>query len=53
MPVFAHAGHWLAQLAYLLPLILLVAAFVWGKLRERVKSWSGRRTGADQHAGRR
>ena len=37
MVVFAHAGHWLAQLAYLLPLILLVGAFVWGKLRDRVK----------------
>lgn len=31
----AHAGHWLAQLAYLLPLILLVGALVIGRLRER------------------
>ena len=34
-PPFAHAGHWLVQVAYLLPLILLVAMLVLGKLRER------------------
>jgi len=39
MVVFAHAGHWLAQLAYLVPLILLVFAFAWGNLRQRLKSW--------------
>ena len=37
MVLFAHAGHWLAQLAYLLPLILLVLAFAWGKLHDRAK----------------
>jgi hypothetical protein len=31
----AHAGHWLAQLAYLAPLVLLVALLVHGKLRAR------------------
>ena len=35
MLVFAHAGHWLAQIAYLLPLILLIGFVGWGKLRER------------------
>ena len=35
MTTFAHAGHWLAQIAYLLPLVLLVALLVAGKLRER------------------
>ena len=35
MIVFAHAGHWLAQLAYLAPLILLVGLLVAGRLRER------------------
>jgi hypothetical protein len=35
VPPLAHAGHWLAQLAYLAPLILLVAMLVVGKLRER------------------
>jgi hypothetical protein len=34
-PPFAHAGHWLAQLAYLAPLILLVGFLVATKLRER------------------
>ena len=35
MIVFAHAGHWLAQLAYLAQLILLVGALLAGKLRAR------------------
>jgi hypothetical protein len=35
MTTFAHAGHWLAQIAYLLPLVLLVALLVVGKVRER------------------
>jgi hypothetical protein len=32
---FAHAGHWLVQVAYLTPLVLLVVMLVVGKLRER------------------
>jgi uncharacterized membrane protein YtjA (UPF0391 family) len=35
MVPFAHAGHWLAQIAYLLPLILLIGALVWGRVKER------------------
>ena len=35
MIVLAHAGHWLAQLAYLAPLILLVGLLVVGRLRDR------------------
>ena len=35
MTTFAHAGHWLAQIAYPAPLILLVALLVVGKVRER------------------
>jgi hypothetical protein len=31
----AHAGHWLVQIAYLAPLILLDATLLLGKLRER------------------
>jgi hypothetical protein len=31
----AHAGHWLAQLAYLAPLAVLVVVLVMGKLRAR------------------
>ena len=35
MIVLAHAGHWLVQLAYLVPLGGLVVAMIVGKLRER------------------
>jgi len=31
----AHAGHWLAQVAYALPLVLVVVALIVTKLRER------------------
>ena len=34
-PTFAHAGHWLVQLAYLAPLGALVVALLVGKRRER------------------
>jgi hypothetical protein len=37
MFVLAHAGHWLVQLAYLLPLVLLVGALLRGKWQERRK----------------
>ena len=39
MPIFAHAGHWLAQVAYLAPLVLLVGAVAWGRIRD----WRRRR----------
>jgi hypothetical protein len=35
MTTFAHAGHWLAQIAYLAPLVLLVVLLVSGRVRER------------------
>ena len=35
MIVVAHAGHWLVQLAYLAPLVLLVAVLVADRLRGR------------------
>ena len=31
----AHAGHWLVNLAYVAPLILLVGVVCWGKFKER------------------
>jgi uncharacterized membrane protein YtjA (UPF0391 family) len=31
----AHAGHWLVQVAYLTPLVLLVVMLVVGRLQER------------------
>ena len=39
---FAHAGHWLPQLAYLVPLLVLVGAILVGKLRERRERRAGR-----------
>ena len=35
MIVFAHAGHWLPQLLYLAPVIVMLGAVGLGKLRER------------------
>jgi hypothetical protein len=33
--VLAHAGHWLVSVAYLAPLLVLVAVVVIGKLHDR------------------
>jgi hypothetical protein len=33
--VLAHAGHWLPQLLYLAPLVVLIGAIAVGRLRER------------------
>jgi hypothetical protein len=33
--VFAHAGHWISGLLYLVPLLALVVAVAVGKVRER------------------
>ena len=33
--VFAHAGHWLPQLLYLAPVVVLVGAILVGRMRER------------------
>ena len=41
MLVSAHAGHWLVQLAYLAPLIILVGMLIYGK-------WKARREGRGQ-----
>ena len=35
MLVLAHAGHWLVQLIYLLPLAVLVGVIVAGRIRDR------------------
>jgi hypothetical protein len=34
-PPLAHAGHWAAQILYLMPVLAMVGALVWAKLRER------------------
>jgi uncharacterized membrane protein YtjA (UPF0391 family) len=33
MTVLAHAGHWAAQLLYLAPVVAMVVAIVWAKVR--------------------
>ena len=33
--VFAHAGHWLVQLIYLVPLLVLVGVIAAGRIRDR------------------
>ena len=33
--VFAHAGHWLVQLLYAVPVLFVVGAIVWSKIQER------------------
>lgn len=35
MIVFAHAGHWLVQVAYLAPLVVLMWILIANQLRER------------------
>ncbi len=35
MLVIAHAGHWLVQLIYVVPLAVLIAVIVAGRIRDR------------------
>jgi hypothetical protein len=35
MLLFAHAGHWLVQLIYLVPLAVLVCVILVGRARDR------------------
>jgi hypothetical protein len=35
MTPFAHAGHWAAQILYLAPVLAMVGALAWAKLRAR------------------
>ena len=32
-PLFAHAGHWAAQLLYLAPVLAMVGALLWARFR--------------------
>jgi hypothetical protein len=41
MLVFAHAGHWLVQLIYLVPLAVLVGVIVAGRIRDRREARDG------------
>ena len=35
MLVVAHAGHWLVQLIYLVPLVVLIGVIIAGRRRDR------------------
>lgn len=35
MTLLAHPGHWLAQLLYLAPVLAMVGAIVWAKIKAR------------------
>ena len=35
MTLLAHAGHWLPQLLYLVPVAVTAGAVGWGKLKDR------------------
>jgi hypothetical protein len=35
MTLLAHAGHWAGQLLYLAPVLAMVGAILWGKIRGR------------------
>ena len=32
-PLFAHPGHWLAQLLYLAPVVAMIGALLWARYR--------------------
>jgi hypothetical protein len=34
-PLFAHAGHWIAQLLYLAPVLAMIGALLWARFRAR------------------
>ena len=40
MTLLAHAGHWLSQLLYLVPVAVMAGAVGWSKLKERRKKRS-------------
>ncbi len=33
MILFAHPGHWIAQLLYLAPVVAMIAALLWARYR--------------------
>jgi hypothetical protein len=33
MILFAHAGHWIAQLLYLAPVVAMIGALLWARYR--------------------
>jgi len=50
MLLLAHAGHWLVQLIYLVPLAVLVGVVVAGRLRDRREAREGSAAPDDEAA---
>jgi hypothetical protein len=48
--VIAHAGHWLPQLLYLMPVAVLIGAILVGRFRER-RERRGRPDGSSARGG--
>ncbi len=44
MTSFSHVGHWLADMIYVLPLLVFAVLLLVGRLRERRQSRRARRT---------
>ena len=47
MLVVAHAGHWLVQLIYLVPLLVLVGVIIAGRRRDRREAAAHEQVRAD------
>ena len=43
----AHAGHWLVNVAYMAPLLVLGGVVAWGKLKDRRDGHRGTRSPED------
>jgi hypothetical protein len=43
-PPLAHAGHWLASLLYVAPVVLIVAALLWQSWRDKRRKGEGARS---------
>ena len=41
VPPLAHPGHWIGQVAYALPLVVLGVLALWSKLRQRRRERAG------------
>ena len=43
----AHAGHWLVNVAYMAPLLVLAGVVAWGKLKDRRGGQRGSQSAED------
>lgn len=45
--MLAHAGHWLVQMLYAVPVLFVVGAIVWSKIQERREAREAEMTDLD------